>query len=62
MNARLLVSLQSPTAGVYRNDRCVRERHIYHGINRTNPRAEIVVELMVAQQVQLPGFPAAGGL
>lgn len=31
-------------AGVYRNDRQVRERHVYHGIDKKNPRAEIVVE------------------
>lgn len=30
--------------GVYLNDRLVRERHIYHGIDRANPRAEIEVE------------------
>lgn len=31
-------------AGVYRNDRQVREKHIYHAIDRANPRAEIIVE------------------
>lgn len=31
-------------AGVYLNDRQVREKHIYHGIDKANPRAEIVVE------------------
>ncbi|CAE6958899.1 RusA family crossover junction endodeoxyribonuclease [Paraburkholderia domus] len=36
--------------GVYRNDRQVREKHIYHGIDRTNPRTEIVVEALTAQQ------------
>lgn len=36
--------------GVYRNDRQVREKHIYHGIDRVNPRAEIEVEPLVAQQ------------
>jgi Holliday junction resolvase RusA-like endonuclease len=30
--------------GVYRNDRQIREKHVYHGIDRTNPRVEIVVE------------------
>jgi len=40
-------------AGVYRNDRQVRERHVYHGIDRANPRAEIIVEPMQAQQVEL---------
>lgn len=33
-------------AGVYRNDRQVRERHVFHAIDRKNPRAEIVVERM----------------
>ena len=32
--------------GVYRNDRQVRERHIYHRIDRINPRAEIEVKLI----------------
>lgn len=31
-------------AGVYRNDRQVREKHVYHAIDKTRPRAEIVVE------------------
>ena len=47
--ARVLVQ-----AGVYRNDRQVRERHVYHGIDRTNPRAEIEIEPMQAQQDELP--------
>ena len=29
---------------VYRNDRQVRELHIYHDIDRENPRAEITIE------------------
>jgi Holliday junction resolvase RusA-like endonuclease len=40
--------------GVYKNDRQVREKHVYHGIDRVNPRAEIEVEAMNAQQVSLP--------
>lgn len=40
-------------AGVYRNDRQVRERHVYHGIDRANPRAEVIVEPMQAQQAEL---------
>lgn len=36
-------------AGVYRNDRQVRERHVYHAIDRANPRAEIVIEPIVEQ-------------
>lgn len=41
-------------AGVYRNDRQVRERHVYHGIDRANPRAEIVIEPIVEQLGLLP--------
>jgi len=40
-------------AGVYRNDRQVREKHVYHGIDKRNPRAEVVVEPLVAQQADL---------
>jgi Holliday junction resolvase RusA-like endonuclease len=29
---------------VYRNDRQVRERHVYHGIDRARPRAEVTIE------------------
>jgi Holliday junction resolvase RusA-like endonuclease len=39
--------------GVYRNDRQVREKHVFHGIDRKNPRAEIEVEPLVAQQAGL---------
>jgi Holliday junction resolvase RusA-like endonuclease len=39
--------------GVYRNDRQVREKHVYHAIDAFNPRAEIEVEPMHAQQVAL---------
>lgn len=28
----------------YKNDRQVKEKHIYHGLDKENPRAEIVVE------------------
>jgi Holliday junction resolvase RusA-like endonuclease len=30
-------------AGVYKNDRLVREKHIFHGIDKDNPRAEIAI-------------------
>lgn len=40
-------------AGVYRNDRQVREKHVYHHIDRANPRAEIIVESMAPQQAAL---------
>jgi Holliday junction resolvase RusA-like endonuclease len=40
-------------AGVYRNDRQVREKHVFHAIDRANPRAEIVVEPLHAQQGSL---------
>ncbi|MFP4891247.1 RusA family crossover junction endodeoxyribonuclease [Paraburkholderia sp. EG304] len=39
--------------GVFVNDRQVREKHIYHGIDRANPRAEIEVEPLHAQQIAL---------
>jgi hypothetical protein len=35
--------------GVYLNDRQVREKHIYHGIDKKNPRAEIEVELITPE-------------
>ncbi len=41
-------------AGVYRSDRQVREKHIFHAIDYGNPRAEIVVVALTAQQ---PGLP-----
>ena len=31
-------------AGVYRNDRQVREKHVYHHIDRARPRAEVLVQ------------------
>lgn len=39
--------------GVYGNDRQVREKHVYHRIDRANPRAEIVVEPLAQQQAAL---------
>ena len=36
--------------GVYVNDRQVREKHVFHGIDRANPRAEVLVEPLQAQQ------------
>jgi Holliday junction resolvase RusA-like endonuclease len=45
--------------GVYVNDRQVREKHVFHGIDRTNPRAEVIVEPLAAQQSSLPFEPAA---
>lgn len=30
--------------GVYLNDRQVKEKHVYHGIDKHNPRAEIEIE------------------
>lgn len=40
-------------AGVYRNDRQVREKHVFHGIDKTNPRAEIEVEPLNSQQLAI---------
>lgn len=37
-------------AGVYRNDRQVREKHIFHAIDRKNPRTEVLIEPLQAQQ------------
>ena len=39
--------------GVYANDRQVREKHVFHGIDRNNPRAEVVVEPLQPQQAGL---------
>jgi Holliday junction resolvase RusA-like endonuclease len=41
-------------AGVYRNDRQVREKHVFHAIDRANPRAEIAIQALTPQQ---PGLP-----
>ena len=40
-DARVLVQ-----AGVYRNDRQVREKHVYHSIDKRNPRCEVEVEVI----------------
>ena len=40
-------------AGVYRNDRQVREKHVFHGIDKLMPRTEIEVEPLQAQQETL---------
>jgi Holliday junction resolvase RusA-like endonuclease len=40
-------------AGVYRNDRQVREKHVFHAIDRANPRTEIIVESLAPQQPAL---------
>lgn len=45
-------------AGVYRNDRQVREKHVFHAIDRKNPRTEVLVEPMQAQQESLLGDAA----
>ena len=44
-------------AGVYRNDRQVREKHVYHGIDRLQPRVEVLVEPLLAQQQALELAP-----
>lgn len=36
--------------GVYRNDRQVREKHVYHFIDRANPRVEVAIDTMVIQR------------
>lgn len=40
-------------AGVYRNDRQVREKHVYHAIDRRNPRTEISIQPLLARQMPL---------
>ena len=47
--ARVLIQ-----GGVYRNDRQVREKHVYHRIDRANPRIEVEIEPMTPQQQGLP--------
>lgn len=41
-------------AGVYVNDRQVREKHVYHAIDRANPRAEIEIEELVQASLLAP--------
>lgn len=43
--------------GVYRNDRQVREKWVLHRIDRKNPRCEVLVEPLQAQQQGLLLFP-----
>jgi len=38
---------------IFRNDRQVREKHVFHGIDRSNPRAHVTIEAMTAQQESL---------
>lgn len=40
-------------AGVYQNDRQVREKHVYHGIDKLMPRAEVTIESLAPQQASL---------
>ncbi|OGA95027.1 MAG: hypothetical protein A3E79_06600, partial [Burkholderiales bacterium RIFCSPHIGHO2_12_FULL_61_11] len=42
----VLVPREIVQKGVYCNDRQVREKHVFHAIDRKNPRAEITVELL----------------
>lgn len=44
--------------GVYCNDRQVREKHVYHAIDRLNPRAVIEVRPLLAEQGDLLGAMA----
>ena len=39
--------------GVYVNDRQVRQKFVFHGIDRANPRTEVIVEPLQAQQIVL---------
>lgn len=47
--------------GVYRNDRQVREKHVHHGIDRREPRAEIEIEPIVEQAALALDKPLARG-
>lgn len=49
----VFVPRQLIQSGVYRNDRQVREKHVFHGIDKRNPRAEIEVEALQAQQAEI---------
>jgi hypothetical protein len=40
-------------AGVYRNDRQVREKHVFHAIDRMRPRCDVEVQALQAQQSAL---------
>jgi Holliday junction resolvase RusA-like endonuclease len=46
-------------SGVYRNDRQVREKHVYWGLDRKDPRTEIMVEPLQWQQSSLAASAAA---
>lgn len=39
-------------AGVYRNDRQVREKHVYHRISKKTPRVEVLIEPLPANYGQ----------
>lgn len=44
--------------GIYKNDRQVRERHVYHRIDKKNPRAEITIVALEPQQNEIRGSTA----
>jgi Holliday junction resolvase RusA-like endonuclease len=39
--------------GVYLNDRQVKQKFVFHGIDRVNPRTEVTIEPLQAQQIAL---------
>lgn len=41
-------------AGVYRNDRQVREKHVFFHVDRNNPRVEIEVAPIESRQLTMP--------
>lgn len=49
-DGRVLQPRQLVQAGVYRNDRQVREKHVYWGLDPENPRVEIVVGVLAQDQ------------
>lgn len=52
-NGEQIAPRQLLQAGVYRNDRQVKEKHVYWSLDRTNPRTEVIVEPLQAQQVEI---------
>lgn len=41
------------SSGVYLNDRQVREKHVYHSVDKKNPRTEIEVEALAPELFQV---------
>lgn len=50
---RVLRERQLLQAGVYMNDRQVREKHVFWGLDKSSPRVEVVVAPLDAEQMDL---------